>query len=107
MTDAAYKTARRMSYIRWRLKTSKPVTEKQRKKLNEYDAEISGAYAEVLDRLSFDDIGNLARLRADKLKELAVDASLVQKDETVTKKEIIARVKVFQQYGLRAAKAAA
>lgn len=108
MSDTDAKRARRMTYIRWRLREGKEVTEEQRKELNEYDAEQHGAYAEVLDRLSFEDISSLKRIKADKLTELAKDAALVEEEEvnSVTKKEVVSRIKTFRELGLLGAKRA-
>jgi hypothetical protein len=98
---------RRIAYIRWRLRQEKEVSEDQRRELNRYDAEKHGAHFKALDRLSFEDTSTLSRLRADQLLELAKDATLVSDDESLTKKEMLARIRTFQKLGLLAAKQAA
>lgn len=95
--------SRRSTYLRWRLREGKKVSEQERRELNAHDAKKVGVSADALDELTFTEPALLQRKRAAELHELASEAGLVAADEKKTKAELIEVIKTFQQLGLRAA----
>lgn len=99
-----YPVSRRMSYLRWRLRTGKDITEEQRVDLNCHDSKMTGAHLDAMNQLSFEDMVHIQRKSITELEALTRDAGLLPGvKEVPTKKKMLERVRLFKQLSLRGA----
>ena len=104
---AAYnQRARRMTYLRWRLKEGKPLTEEQLNELDAYTAEKHGADADALAQIRAMTATEVKGTKADDLRALLQKAGLLPEEDSSTKADMQALVEKFQSSGFLEARVA-
>lgn len=93
------KQARRIGYLRWRIRNSKDMKPEDMAELKDYVAATNGVDRKALDTLSSASIDALRKMTVEQLEKLAHALGLISIDEKVTKGELTSRLDGFRKAG--------
>lgn len=93
------KKARRMGYIRWRIRRAKDVTDIDLTELLDYAAVVNPSDRKVLESLSNTSIDELRKMTVDELRVMAINLGILPQKIGVTKKDLLDCISGFKAAG--------
>ena len=91
--------ARRIGYLRWRIREEKTVGANDMFELLDYVANTDGCDRAALATLYLSSIDDLRKMRVETLQELARSLKILDADATATKGELTRRISGFKAAG--------